>query len=288
MANLKGLTFEKQLRDIFFKIKALGEKKGNNSFLSHSQAIILKRGMYMQDFSNYLSSQNIAGKLNLQLTESNLNSFLEERLSNLNINTVENYLSGFNSLLNAFNDKNISHDVPKNYFKNKWSAIKQSSTKNISNEKRGLQSNNVLKELKNIRYESYVIGKLMLEHGYRISEAINIVKQPESYIQRLPTGENIIINVIGKGGKIYKNKYINHKDVQLILNMKYIPSKQTFHRDLKKIDPNLRAHDFRYSFARNLFNEKLKEVGYKEALQIVSKSLNHNRSSITVYYLNRS
>ncbi|MCX6075260.1 MAG: hypothetical protein NTW78_00015 [Campylobacterales bacterium] len=267
-----------------FKLFALGTKKRGDS-LTHSKALLTKRDMYFDDFANYMESQGIEDKWNLLLNEANLNGFLEQRLNGLALSTVENYLSGFNSLLSAFKEINIMVGVSQNYLKNKFNDIKQTTPKNINIDKRGLQSNTVLNDLKNIRYESYVIGKLMLTHGYRISEAMKIVHEPQKYVKLLSNGDYKISGVSGKGGKIYHDKILNHNEMQLIKNMANIPSKAAFHRDLKQIDSNLRAHDFRYSFAKNLFNEKVVEVGYKRALEVVSKALNHNRSAITKHYL---
>ena len=287
MANLKGSTFQKQRRDMNFKLFALGTKKQGDS-LTHSEALLTKRDMYFNDFADYMESQGIEDKLNLLLTEENLNGFLEQRLKDLSLSSAENYLSGFNSLLSAFKEVNIAVGVSQNYFKEKFADIKQTAPKNLNIVKRGLQSNTVLNDLKQIRYESYVLGKLMLTHGYRINEAMKIIHEPQRYIKSLSNGNYKISGVSGKGGKIYHDKILNHKDMQLIKNMANIPSKASFHRDLKQIDNQLRAHDFRYSFAKNLFNENVVAVGYKRALELVSKALNHNRSFITEYYLNRN
>ena len=283
MVNLKGATFEKQRRDMNFKLFALGTKKGNDS-MTHSEALLTKRDMYFKDFSNYLESTGQDGKFNLLLNEENLNGFLEQRLEGLQVSSAENYLSGFNSLLSAFKGVNIQVGVREDYFKNKLSEIKQANPINIK-EPRGLQSNNILNDLKQVRYESYVLAKLMLTHGYRINEAMNIVKELQKYIKPLSNGDFKIVGVVGKGGKVYQDKIINHKDRELIKNMKHIPSKQSFSRDLKQIDTNLRAHDFRYQYARNLFEEKVSEMGYSKALEIVSKALNHNRIEISKYYI---
>ena len=285
MANLKGSTYTKQLRDMNFKLFALGEKKGSDK-LSHSSAMLEKRNMYMRDFINYLKDRDIEGKLNLQLTENNLNSFLEERLNGLALSTQENYLSGLNSLIGAFNDKNITNAVPQNYFKDKWTDIKANNTENIAVEKRGLQSDNVLEQLFQIRYSSGVIATLMLQNGYRISEAIEIVNNPDKYISQKSNGDNIISGVVGKGGKIYMPKKINEKNLEQLRGIKILPYHSSFTKDLKKIDCNLRSHDFRYEFAKRLFESKVSEVGRDKALEIVSKALNHNRSSITLYYIN--
>ena len=284
MPSLKGSTFEKQQRDMNFKLFSLSTKKGNDS-LTHSEALLIKRDMYFKDFSNYLESRGLDGKLNLLLNEENLNGFLEERLQGLALSTTENYLSGFNSLLSAFKGVNITLGVSESYFKDKYKDIKASTPQNQEGVKRGLQSDNILGDLKQIRYESFVISKLMLNHGYRISEAMRIVNNPNKFIKPLSNGDYKVVGVVGKGGKIYHSKTLKHKDYQLIKNMKKIPSKQSFNRDLKKININLRAHDFRYQFARSLFNKVIAKSGYDKALKIVSKALNHNRTSISLLYI---
>ena len=283
MSNLKGSTFSKQQRDMNFKLFSLGIKKGNDN-LTHSEALLTKRDMYFKDFSQYLESIGQDGKLNLLLNEENLNGFLEQRLNSLELSTARNYLSGFNSLLSAFKSINIQVGVRENYFKDKFSEIKQTTPQNIK-EPRGLQSDNILNELKQVRYESFIISTIMLNQGYRISEAMSIVQNPNKYIKPLSNGDYKIVGVVGKGGKVYHAKTLKHRDFQLIKNMKKIPSKQTFSRDLKILDPNLRAHDFRYQYARNLFEKKVSAVGYDKALKIVSMALNHNRSEITKYYI---
>jgi len=286
MSSLKGSTYQKQIRDMNFKLFALGEKKSGDS-LSHSNAILEKRNMYSQDFATYLESQNIQGKLNQLMTPENMNRFLETRLTGLSVNTIENYLSGFNSLLKGFNETNISHGIDQHYFQNKWKEIK-SSIPTIEQQKRGIDSPEILKQLSDIRHESFVIASLMYQQGYRIAEAMHIVQSPQKYISKLPSGDYKISGVAGKGGKIYQDKHISHTEFKNISNLQSVPSKSTFSRDLKKIDSNLRAHDFRYEHARNLFEQSVKESGYKKTLEIVSKALNHNRNEITKYYLGKS
>ena len=139
MSNLKGSTYQKNLRDLNFRLFALGEKKGNDK-LTHSSAMLEKRNMYMQDFIKFLEDRGIEGKLNLQLKEENLNSFLEERLQGLALCTQENYLSGFNSLIGALYDKNIDHAVPQNYFSDKWHTIRENTLLDNNHSMRGLQS----------------------------------------------------------------------------------------------------------------------------------------------------
>lgn len=283
MANLKGSTFEKEIRDLNFKLFALGEKK-TGDHLTHSNVTLEKRNMYAQDFANFLETNKIEGKLNQLLTSENMNLFLLERLDGLALSTKENYLTGFNSLLKGFNEANISHFVGENYFKNKWEEIKHSTPK-TPKEARGIGSEHIIKELEAIRRESGVLASLMLQHGYRINEAMNIAKNPERYISPLGNGDYKISGIVGKGGKIYQDKIISRETFKALSSLQSIPSKATFNRDLKKISPTLRAHDFRYEFARNAFKKEIQVSGYRRALEIVSKALNHNRTEISLYYL---
>ena len=68
-------------------------------------------------------------------------------------------------------------------------------------------------------------------------------------------------------------------------NLKNIPSKSAFNRDLKLVNEHLRAHDFRYQYARNLYNENIGRIGVARTLELVSKALHHNRLEISRYYL---
>jgi len=284
MANLKGSTYQKQLKDLNHRLFALGTKKGNDN-LTHSNALKDKRNQIMKSYIKFLEHNNIHGKLNQNLNESILNRYINEHISHYSVSTKENHLSTLNSLLNGLKEVNITHGVSNTFLKDKLSTIKANSQA-ISKQSRGIQDNTIDK-LYNIRYSSAIMSELMFNHGYRVSEALNIVNNPNNYISKLSNGDIRISNVIGKGGKIYHDKYISNKLYQSIRNIDNKLTKSTFHNDLKKIDTNLRAHDFRYTFARNLFNTSLKEFGYKKALNIVSKALNHNRSSITLYYLNK-
>jgi len=283
LANLKGQTYEKQIRDMNFKLFALGEKK-TGDHLTHSNATLEKRNMYAQDFADFLEANNINGKLNQQLTPENMDLFLQQRLEGLALSTKENYLTGFNSLLKGFNEVNISHSIGENFFQQKWEEIKH-STPQQPKEPRGIQSEDIIQQLTEIRQESGVIASLMLEQGYRINEAMNIVKSPEKYISPLGNGDYKISGIAGKGGKIYHDKIISRQEFKNISSLQSVPSKATFNRDLKKISPTLRAHDFRYQYARNEFQKEVGRLGYREALEAVSKALNHNRTEISLYYL---
>ena len=86
MANLKGSTFEKQIKNALIRLDARGQKRyGTASRLTHSNALMKKREMYLKDFANYLSNNKgiQEGKLNNYFKEEYISDFLNERLSEL-------------------------------------------------------------------------------------------------------------------------------------------------------------------------------------------------------------
>ncbi len=84
MANLKGGTFEKQLKDAFHRLEAFGiGRVGKNDNLTHSDKLAEKREMYLKDVTNFFQSQNLTSKLNTLFTKENLDKFFNQRLENL-------------------------------------------------------------------------------------------------------------------------------------------------------------------------------------------------------------
>ena len=68
---------------------------------------------------------------------------------------------------------------------------------------------------------------------------------------------------------------------------KQLISKSTYYEDLKKY--NISSHDFRFTSARDKFEEKINcGISEKEAKLQISSELNHKREEITDYYLNRT
>ena len=52
---------------------------------------------------------------------------------------------------------------------------------------------------------------------------------------------------------------------------------------------NISSHDFRFTSARDKFEEKIKSgISQKEAKLKISQELNHKREAITDYYLKRT
>jgi hypothetical protein len=108
MANFKGGTFEKQIKDGFHRLEAFKIKRfGKNDNRTHSLKLAEKRLMFLKDVATYFNSQNFEGKLNTLFTKDNLDNFFNQRLGNLSIKTQENYLRGFSSMLKGLEQQNI-------------------------------------------------------------------------------------------------------------------------------------------------------------------------------------
>ncbi len=291
MANLRGGTFEKQIKDAFFRTLALGEGRHmQEDNFTHSLALADKRQMYLNDFKQYLEQNGITeGKINQYMTEETIRDFIEQRTMELSPKSALDYTTGFNSLLKGLEQANITipanpseNDFLKDFrevFREEMKQIEVESGRYIENLYQKLE------ELKEIRYESYVIAKLQSETGLRVNEAIEVAKNfPKYYNEQNQTLEG----VIGKGNHEYAPKEISYQLAQEIQKIENIPHYNTYNRDLKEVGIN-RSHDFRVTYAKDLLQHKLEQgKEYKIALKEVSQEINHYRPEMTEYYLARA
>ena len=291
MANLRGSSFSKQIKDAFYRILALGESRHlKEDNLTHSIELAKKREMYLRDFKEFLEQKGIkSGKINSYMTEDTLRSFLESRIEPLSPKSALDYTTGFNSLLKGLEQANITIPVnpSSNDFLKDFREIFREEIKGLEIEE-GRYIENLdqrLEELRENRYESYVIAKLQAETGLRVKEAFEVIRNFEKYYNEK---ENTLIGVIGKGRHEYEPKEISYQLAQDIQKVEKIISYDTYNRDLKQININ-RSHDFRVTYVKNLLEQKLEQgKDYKQSLKEVSKEINHHRESMTEYYLKRS
>jgi integrase len=291
MANLRGGTFDKQIKDAFHRTLRFGEGRHlKEDNFTHSLALAEKREMYLKDFKEYLEQKGITeGKINQYMTKDTIRDFIETRVNHLSPKTALDYTTGFNSLLKGLEQANITipANPSQNDFLKDFRETFRSEMKQLEIEK-GHYIQNVeqkLDALREIRYESYVIAKLQYETGFRVNEALEVARNFEKYYN---PENNTLNNVIGKGNHEYASKSISPQLVKEIQKMKDIPHYNTYRQDLKEVEIN-RSHDFRVTYAKDLLENKLEQgVEYKEALKEVSEELNHHRPEMTEYYLNRA
>ena len=286
MANLKGGSFEKQIKDAFHRLESFGVGRvGKNDNLTHSDKLAEKREMYLKDVSNYFQSQNMNDKLNSLFTKDNLDNFFNQRLEDLAAKTQENYLRGFSSMLKGLEQQNIHiplHYEDKNFFDDRVAQIKDQAETIIEN--RYIDNvENVISNLYEDRTISGLIAQTQYELSIRQSEAFELIKNPSQYIEN-----GVVSNLIGKGNHTYESKEISFELEQKILNnQNSLIDKSTYYNDLQKYD--ISSHDFRFTSARDKFEEKIScGISEKEAKLQISAELNHKREEITDYYLKRT
>ena len=286
MANLKGGSFEKQIKDAFHRLEAFGVGRvGKNDNLTHSDKLAEKREMYLRDIADYFTSQNFNDKLNTLMTKDNLDKFFNQRLEDLSIKTQENYLRGFSSMLKGLEQQNIYiplHYEDKDFFDDRVKTIKDQAETIIEN--RYIDNvENVISNLYEDRAISGLIAKCQYDLSIRQEEAFELVSNPLKYIEN-----GYIENLVGKGNHIYEPKEISFElEQKLLNNQEELISKSTYYYNLQKYD--ISSHDFRFTSARDKFEKKLNSgISEKEAKLQISQGLNHKREAITDYYLKRT
>ncbi len=288
MGNLKGGSFEKQIRNALIRLDARGQKRyQTDSRLTHSNALYQKREMYLRDFANYLSNKGInEGKLNNYFKEDYISDFLNERLSELSPKSALDYTSGFNSMLHGLEQTKVTidksvHNILREYttdYRNEFNQIKNDyETGRAIND-----TNYFLNNLSEIRESSSVIAELQLETGLRVNESLEVARNFNDYYNP----EGYLEGIVGKGGQEYDIKPISEELAYKLSNLEQVPSYSSYYNDLKELDH--KPHDLRITYAVEHYN-KLKEEGYshREALKMTSQELNHHREAITLYYLAR-
>ena len=291
-ANLKGGSFDKQITNAFYRTLALGEGRHFklNDNKTHSLELGKKRQMYLNDFKKFLEEKGVnKGKINQYMSEEIVKDFITERTENLSAKTALDYTAGFNSLMKALQQTQVY--VPSNPMNNDFlKPLREEfrSEMKLLEVETGRYVENLeqkLEELKEIRYESYVVAHLQETTGLRVSEALEVIRNFDDYYN---PNNNTLENVIGKGNHMYEPKAIDYQLAQEIQKVESVPTYHDYREDLQEVGIN-RSHDIRLSYAKDLFQQKLEQgVSYQEALKQVSKELNHHRAGMTLYYLNRA
>lgn len=288
MANLKGGNFQKQVKDAFHRLQAFGiSRHGKDDHLTHSDKLAEKREMYLKDISKYFEANQMYEKLNQLLTKDNLSNFFDNRLDGLATKTSEDYLRGFSSMLKGLQEQNIYIPLlenDKSFFDDKVADLKAHNHIDQTVENRYID--NVAIVIKNL-YEDRAISGLIAQCQYDLSirqaEAFELVLNPLKYLEN-----GYVENLVGKGNHIYEPKEISFElEQKLLNNQEELISKSTYYYDLQKY--GISSHDFRFSSARDKFEEKLNSgISEKEAKLQISSELNHKREAITDYYLSRT
>lgn len=288
MANLKGGTWDKQIRNAHIRLNAgfSKSKHGTDSHLTHSTATREKREMYLKDFKQYAEDKGLEGKLNDLITEDNLDSFFTERLDDLAYGTQEDYIRGWSGLIQGLQQSNITIDVDTSFFNEVVGAYKEYA----------VDRGEIIGEPKAVTtpfHPTYVMGELseplgalvqlQKETGIRVSEAYNVINDLEKHLNDLK-----LLNIVGKGGQKYQAKIISLELKLMLLKLRennvVLPAQSTYYRQLQNF--GMSSHDIRAFYALELYNSKIESgLSHEESCLFVSKEINHHRIQITEYYI---
>ncbi len=285
MANLKGSTFEKQIKNAKIRIEARGQSRHNKQdlHLTHSNALALKRDYYFKSFAEYATSLNLSEvKLNNYMTNDIVKGFLKHRTSSLSLKSAINYTRGFSALMDGLESTGITAIVDKSIFNLHVQTIKETKETKILSTNRDIKDlKEVIQELKIINPSFASIATIQSSLGVRVSEAIEVLKSPNRYIRQ----DNMIHGLIGKGNHKYEPKALTMELIQILKNSETV-NYQSYQNALKSM--KITTHDLRYTFVKNRMEHLLKTKSYKQALKIISKEINHKREKITKYYLSQT
>ena len=286
MANLKGSSHEKQIYDALYRLEARGTGRtgeSRNDALNHSHAIVEKRAMALKDFSKYVTENGLKGKLNELMTRENVSEFLRERTNGLKTSTAESYISNFSALVKGLESKNISIPVAGSdraqFFIELKNELGRTDHKSFEIG-RYISEDRAREMIASVNERSSTIMQLQYTHGFRASEARNIVNNSEKFLNG-----NTIENVAGKGGQHYQSKEISNELKEKKERSTEHVSKDKYYRDVSKVLGKNRAHDLRLSYSIDKYAE-LREVGksHSDAMKETSEEVNHHRESMTEYY----
>ena len=288
MANLKGGTFEKQVKDAFHRLEAFGKgRHGNNDHLTHSDGLASKREMYLNDYKNFLENNSITEKMNQSMNNENISTFLNQRLEGLKVSTQINYVRGLSSLVQGLPEVNILVGVERSVFDSKVEEIKTMTTPDTITGLAIINLSHKIEQLYEKRFETGVLSEVMKDLGIRISESYELVKNIDTYYN---SSNGTIENLVGKGNHTYIDKPISSELFERIkaCNCDALPSQNTLRNDLKEVGIN-NPHLIKYFFSKSEFEKRINEgMEYHQALREVSKELNHSRESMSLFYLSKS
>jgi len=290
MANLKGGSFHKQVRDANFRLSAFNEpRNGTNSNRTHSDATRIKRDTYFKDFQEFAEDKELEGKLNTLMTEDNMTNFLEQRLESISsFSAQEDYIRGWSGLVQGLQQSNVSINLHTDFFTETVNTYREIAIENgttFGEAKAVTTSFHPINIISSLAESMGTIAQLQYETGLRVSEAYEVINNLERHLDNLT-----LHSVQGKGGQIYRDKVISLQLKRLLLKLKAqhksLPHQSTYYRHLQKY--NITSHDIRAFYTKELYEQKLEE-GYShiEACVIVSKEINHHRIQITEYYLSK-
>jgi len=273
MANLRGGTHEKQIKDALHRMNRQGERKANDKDI-HSNNLWDKREAQLRDFSKHLNNRGIEGKINENMNTDRVTNFLAERTANLAPESAETYIRGFGAMVESLSDNNINTSVERDNLDNLVRDVKADAPGPFETNRALNDKEQLINSMYDKHYNSGVLAEIQLELGYRVSEAHELLHNSDKYIN-----DNSVCGLIGKGGREYQEKEISQTLQAKIEAVEKDSSVSQYQKDLQ--EENIKSHDLRITYAK-----ELDDLGASKSE--ISEALNHSREEITNYYLARA
>lgn len=286
MANLRGSDYPRQAKSMFKKLISFNiGRVGKDTHYTHSNALALKRQSYINQYVSFANQQGFTEKLNLTMTDENLNMFFKKILDEKELSNVTkiNTLRGFSSMLQGLEEKNIDIPCSRDIFDKRVSELQSQPKAEIKTGRAIKNVDELIDKLYVEKYEVGVLSEIQNTLGIRISEAFAVC----SNINTLYNEDTASIQgLIGKGNHRYTDIPLEPLLLAKIRLIENLPSQNTYRNYLKEY--NIISHDFRYTFiAREYTSQIAKGVFEKTVLKNISEMTNHRRIQIVNRYLLR-
>lgn len=288
MSNLKGSDHTKNIKNAMIRLTKMGSSKRDceKENQTHSLNMQKTRQSLLNNFKSYLEQRGLIDKkLNEYMDNKTVSEFLKTKTESLSVKSAETVIRGFGALINGLKETGVSIALEKETINTLVKDIKEDYKPTPPSEisKSFNDVNGVVEKLYEKSFEYGVLGELLKETGLRHSEAVSVLENPQKHILL-----NTLHSIQGKGGFIYKDKQINESLVSRIYQAENIPNHKSFYNAINSIESGKSSHSFRYSYVKEQLQLKLTQnIPYKVALAQISKEINHHRTHITKYYLNR-
>lgn len=220
------------------------------------------------------------------MTPDNMDSYLNSRIEGLTLKSQINYVRGWSSMVQGLIEANITIEVDKKYFDTKVQEIKSLVPAPAIRTDRAIKNiNTVISKLSTKNYTSSVIAEVQYKLGVRVAEAYKIIQNPDKYILN-----DKIINLKGKGNRLYDPKHISKDLIAKIQAVQNIPHENTYRNHIAEVtNGKYTPHSFRYSHALDTFKQGVKNnTPYKELMKQISENLGHSRIAMSQFYLKRA
>ena len=221
-----------------------------------------------------------------KITGEHIKSYLEQRASEVEYQTLKIDMAGLNKLEQAINNYNNTDVNFRSAVEDFRQDIKLDTeyNQNINESRALLEPEKVINSIENESHK--LVADMQLNYGFRINEVAKIDLDKQL--------NNNILSVQAKGGQII-NKELNQEHLsklqELSSNGIFNINKLEYGNDLKNAcevnsEHYTGSHALRHNYAQNQFESYAKAgMSYNECLRATAEDLGHHREDITHRYL---